>query len=63
MRASAGSVMHNFQEEISFECQHRCQRRLSGVAAEMLDVSNRFWRIRKTGAMNTNRIGSSIKTP
>src|SRR5258708_14877341 len=29
-----------FQEEISFECQSLCQRRLGGVADETLDVSN-----------------------
>src|SRR4029077_19757412 len=34
-----------FQEEISFECQSLCQRRLGGVADETLDVSNRFRRI------------------
>src|SRR5216684_5173279 len=29
-----------FQEEISFECQSLCQRRLGGVPDETLDVSN-----------------------
>src|SRR4030081_2066665 len=34
-----------FQEEISFECQSLCQRRLGGVADETLDVSDRFRRM------------------
>src|SRR5207244_9113451 len=33
-----------FQEEISFECQSLCQRRLGGVADKALDAGNRFRR-------------------
>src|SRR6266849_8134210 len=36
-----------FQEEISFECQSLCQRRLGSIADETLDVSKRFRRMRR----------------
>src|SRR5262245_37568061 len=34
-----------FQEEISFECQSLCQRRLGGVTDEALDVSTALRRV------------------
>src|SRR6202040_1919304 len=41
-----------FQEEISFERQSLCQRRLGGVADETLDVSNRFRRVGRQALCN-----------
>src|SRR5215467_253644 len=49
-----------FQEEISFQCQSLCQRRLGGVADEALDVSNRFRRMRRQALSNLHRAIESL---
>src|SRR5258706_10077913 len=49
-----------FQEEISFECQSLCQRRLGSVADQALDVSNRFRRMWRQTLCNLHRAIESL---
>ena len=60
MRASAGSLMHNFKKEISFKRQSLRQRRLGGVADETLDVGERFRRMRRQAPRNLHRAIESL---